>query len=164
MIRKIAIVVLTLAAVGTGAISALSPPTNADGILLDSPYQWLVRRPPYVVLVSVAGGHARLVVGHADADRVPFYRTDFSRIIRYRGFYSMTSDFSMGLRTWWLGFPLWAAFALFAFYPALAFIRGPLRRHRRRKRRLCLKCGYNLAGNVSGVCPECGSAVSDPSC
>ena len=23
----------------------------------------------------------------------------------------------------------------------------------------CRSCGYNLAGNVSGVCPECGSAV-----
>lgn len=24
----------------------------------------------------------------------------------------------------------------------------------------CLSCGYNLTGNVSGVCPECGSPVS----
>lgn len=23
----------------------------------------------------------------------------------------------------------------------------------------CPKCGYNLAGNTSGVCPECGRAV-----
>jgi hypothetical protein len=23
----------------------------------------------------------------------------------------------------------------------------------------CLRCGYNLAGNVSGVCPECGTEV-----
>lgn len=76
----------------------------------------------------------------------------------------MTSDFSMGLRTWWLGFPLWAPLALFAFYPALAFICGPLRRWRHRRRGLCLRCGYDLAGNVSGVCPECGSAVSDLSC
>jgi len=21
----------------------------------------------------------------------------------------------------------------------------------------CIKCGYDLTGNVSGVCPECGS-------
>ncbi len=28
-----------------------------------------------------------------------------------------------------------------------------------RRRRLpdhCKKCGYNLTGNVSGICPECG--------
>ncbi len=23
----------------------------------------------------------------------------------------------------------------------------------------CLKCNYNLTGNVSGICPECGSPV-----
>ena len=46
-----------------------------------------------------------------------------------------------------------------AIYPTIALIRGPWRRHRRRKRGLCLKCGYNLAGNVSGVCPECGEAM-----
>ena len=31
-----------------------------------------------------------------------------------------------------------------------------------RKRELkgrCRKCGYNLTGNVSGVCPECGTEV-----
>lgn len=28
---------------------------------------------------------------------------------------------------------------------------------------LCYKCGYDLTGNVSGVCPECGRAItSDP--
>jgi predicted RNA-binding Zn-ribbon protein involved in translation (DUF1610 family) len=25
----------------------------------------------------------------------------------------------------------------------------------------CLTCGYNLTGNVSGICPECGSIVRD---
>lgn len=45
---------------------------------------------------------------------------------------------------------------LVATYPATAFIRGPLRRYRRRKRGLCVNCGYNLTGNVSGICPECG--------
>lgn len=24
----------------------------------------------------------------------------------------------------------------------------------------CRKCGYNLTGNVSGICPECGTACS----
>ncbi len=36
------------------------------------------------------------------------------------------------------------------------------RRYQRRKRRrqgLCLTCAYNLTGNVSGVCPECGTDV-----
>ncbi len=25
----------------------------------------------------------------------------------------------------------------------------------------CPYCGYNLTGNVSGVCPECGTAVQE---
>ncbi len=27
---------------------------------------------------------------------------------------------------------------------------------------VCYRCGYNLTGNVSGICPECGTAVSIP--
>jgi len=29
----------------------------------------------------------------------------------------------------------------------------------RSDRELCPKCGYNLMGNASGICPECGSSV-----
>jgi hypothetical protein len=56
-----------------------------------------------------------------------------------------------------LEFHLVVAFALFAIYPVIAFIRGPLRRRRRQRKGLCVRCGYNLTGNVSGVCPECGT-------
>jgi hypothetical protein len=31
-------------------------------------------------------------------------------------------------------------------------------RTERRAKGLCLGCGYDLWGNVSGVCPECGKA------
>ncbi len=52
--------------------------------------------------------------------------------------------------------PLWAAIPATAFLPLLVFVRGPLRRKRRRRRGLCVGCGYDLRGNVSGVCSECG--------
>jgi len=29
----------------------------------------------------------------------------------------------------------------------------------RRAKGLCRNCGYDLTGNVSGVCPECGEAT-----
>ena len=54
--------------------------------------------------------------------------------------------------------PFWFLALILAAYPAIAFIRGPFRRWRRRRRGLCLRCGYDLEGNVSGVCPECGEA------
>jgi hypothetical protein len=63
---------------------------------------------------------------------------------------------SLGLRI-----PFWALFLLFACYPSIAFIEkwSPFRRRRRRKLGLCVRCGYNLTGNVSGVCPECGDTI-----
>ena len=60
---------------------------------------------------------------------------------------------------YWAIVPMWEPLLLFGIYPAIAFIRGPLRRHRRRKKGLCLKCGYNLTGNESGICPECGEQI-----
>ncbi len=41
----------------------------------------------------------------------------------------------------------------------LPFVSRRLKRGIRRKRGLCLKCGYDLTGNESesGVCPECGN-------
>lgn len=46
-----------------------------------------------------------------------------------------------------------------AAYPIIAFVRGPLRRHHRKRRNLCRNCGYNLTGNVSGNCSECGTRI-----
>ena len=34
-----------------------------------------------------------------------------------------------------------------------------LREHARKG--LCPRCGYSLTGNVSGVCPECGTRVGN---
>ena len=55
--------------------------------------------------------------------------------------------------------PLWIPLVIFAAYPTFAFIRGPLRRWRRRCAGHCVRCGYDLTGNESGVCPECGRPV-----
>jgi hypothetical protein len=55
--------------------------------------------------------------------------------------------------------PLWFPFILLAAYPTVAFIRGPARRWWRRRKGCCLNCDYDLTGNVSGVCPECGRTI-----
>jgi hypothetical protein len=46
-------------------------------------------------------------------------------------------------------------------FNALTILFGmPLwRRWRSRARGRCPACGYNLAGNISGVCPECGAGI-----
>jgi len=58
-----------------------------------------------------------------------------------------------------LKIPAWLSIPFLLAYPMLRLVRGPLRRRRRRKRGLCLQCGYNLTGNTSGVCPECAAKV-----
>ena len=68
---------------------------------------------------------------------------------------------SWGYRMIHVRISLWLVAMLSGAYPAVAFVRGPLRRRRRRRRGLCVRCAYDLTGNKSGVCPECGQAVSD---
>ena len=50
--------------------------------------------------------------------------------------------------------PLWIPFLLSAGASAWLWWRG-----RGYPKGRCQKCGYNLTGNVSGVCPECGNPV-----
>lgn len=41
----------------------------------------------------------------------------------------------------------------------LASFARTTRCRRRRRQGKCLRCGYDLTGNISGTCPECGTAV-----
>jgi hypothetical protein len=60
--------------------------------------------------------------------------------------------------------PCWVVVLLFAAWPAPVLGRSALRARRERMRaRLkghCVKCGYDLAGNISGICPECGTPLA----
>lgn len=62
----------------------------------------------------------------------------------------------------WTGlrFHLWNLSLLFAVYPALVLLR--FRKLRlRRMLGLCVACGYNLTGNTTGTCPECGRKIGN---
>jgi hypothetical protein len=63
------------------------------------------------------------------------------------------------MRRWNVVIPLWTL-TLLTFAPPLAvWLKAAV--HRRRERRgQCPTCEYDLAGNVSGVCPECGMVVA----
>lgn len=56
--------------------------------------------------------------------------------------------------------PLWTITLLLAVYPSMVLLWILIRRLRRGH---CPHCSYNLTGNVSGVCPECGTAIRTPS-
>ena len=47
-----------------------------------------------------------------------------------------------------------------ATIPAVIAFRRQWDREQRAKHNQCLACGYNLAGNVSGTCPECGNKIA----
>lgn len=54
----------------------------------------------------------------------------------------------------WVDFPLWIPWLFFTmclFLPCLF--------KQRTKSYRCNKCKYDLTGNVSGICPECGTSV-----
>jgi len=69
--------------------------------------------------------------------------------------------YDKGLQTivWNLTAPLPLITAVTGVLPAWR-LRVFLRRRRVRRLGLCRRCLYDLTGNVSGVCPECGTAIA----
>ena len=57
--------------------------------------------------------------------------------------------------------PMYALLAVFSVLPFLR-VAAQIRRRRRAARGECGNCGYNLTGNTSGVCPECGKPIPQP--
>ena len=57
-----------------------------------------------------------------------------------------------------LSVPYWGVFTLFFIGFLVTFVRA-YRRLRQLGLNICRYCGYNLTGNVSGVCPECGNKI-----
>ncbi len=66
---------------------------------------------------------------------------------------------SGGLRAIAIPFPLLAVFIL-GGYPAFVVAARRLQIQRRKRRNQCVDCAYNLTGNTSGICPECGTAIN----
>lgn len=60
-------------------------------------------------------------------------------------------------RAYVLRMPDWAAWAMWTPF-FMAWVRA-LRRRQLARRGYCPVCSYDLTGNVSGCCPECGTAI-----
>ena len=56
--------------------------------------------------------------------------------------------------------PCWFVVGALFAYPILALVGARARHRHRRRDGLCMRCGYDLRGNESGVCSECGAGVS----
>lgn len=57
----------------------------------------------------------------------------------------------------WLVFPFWLTTGILMATCFLPVVTGPMRRWYRHLRGHCIECGYNLRGNRSGRCSECGT-------
>lgn len=59
-----------------------------------------------------------------------------------------------------LAVPLWLPMLVFGIWPLIVFARKLSRDQLRRTGQACFSCSYDLRGNESGRCPECGVVVS----
>lgn len=61
---------------------------------------------------------------------------------------------AMGWWTWYIRIPFWLPFILVGLPTAFLWWRD-----RPFPKGCCQSCGYNLTGNASGICPECGTRI-----
>ena len=167
MIRKVAIVAIQLAClVAAASVAVTYAITRSDRVTLRRPVSEnsMFAEERNRIYVSAYDGY--LKIGYRDKKRVDWkwsvsggkpVRRTFMHFVYYRH-QSRLRMFAFDSIN--LFVPLWFPFILFSAYPTVAFYRHPLRRWRWRRKGLCPKCGYNLTGNESGVCSECGSPIA----
>ena len=173
MIRKAIIVVLTLAALGTITAWVVSYTVHSTDVGKYAVAYSYGRDYSFVEATDPGAGRWLRVATTRGTLHLNRWDFDASRTApsSRRGWELLGFSFVSGPYTgmkppysfWLLEIPLWCPCVLFATYPAIAFIRGPVRRCRRRRRGLCLRCGYDLRGSVSRVCSECGEAICNGS-
>ena len=158
MIRKAIIVVLSLAAVATG-VSALAS-FFSPVIARLSAGAWCFRSGlSRGLLLMEYDGRSQAIKPNPQRPYQRYAETRFD----FAGFaFENYVQERNAWRYWRLSVPLWIPVTVFAMCPLFVIVRGPLRRRRRRKRGLCVGCGYDLTGNVSGVCPECATEIEQP--
>jgi len=100
----------------------------------------------------------------------PDYRTDYTMQVGMKKYWAIGKAKGR-LEVWRYGFARPGALSFLIRIPIreIAMLCGVvggylvaipyLRRYRRRKLGLCVECTYDLTGNTSGVCPECGTPV-----
>lgn len=72
----------------------------------------------------------------------------------------LTSKRNGPYRRTWLVFPFWFTTLSLSLLCMVPIVRGPIRTRWRNHYGLCVECGYDLRGNRSHRCPECGTTFS----
>jgi len=142
----------------------LAPPAAATGLVVLSPYldRWSIYAQGGTLLLV----WERSVLDRADVPRgtnSAAYKRSLIGFGTERWQQSHNYPVEKGAITYGTDFkayfcPLWSCALLFLLLPLLELPRMT-RNFRRRRRGLCLICGYDLRASPS-KCPECGAAVS----
>ena len=115
-----------------------------------------------LLLWSLSWAHMSITIYRIDsATTIAAWHGDVRKWMRY----TLPPYGNAFMHTFWR-FPIWIIATAFAVLPGFHHYRNwsVTRKHRTARiaarRGECI-CGYDLTGNASGVCPECGLAVSD---
>jgi hypothetical protein len=106
---------------------------------------------------GVRGRPLRVSVRSTPSDALPprFWPAMEKGRMLWPGARSLRAASVPGDSFWVLMMPVWQVGLIFALLPGV-WLTARGRRFYRRRRGRCVACGYELRGNVSGVCPECG--------
>jgi hypothetical protein len=111
---------------------------------------------------SVFEGRLGYILSHGPMVTVPpsvrASEAEFVGVTITRGYWWMVPDSDVTAYRCMVTVPLGWLLLVSAVLPAFALWSQLRERHRTRRGR-CTACGYDLTGNVSGVCPECGEAA-----
>ncbi|MBN1514537.1 MAG: hypothetical protein JXB13_21150 [Phycisphaerae bacterium] len=145
--RRAVVLLVVLAAVGVLGVGAVSYARAVPG-----PAIWIPHTKPAAPYVRAA-----MIEGVLHVVRVvpQEKRGSLNKEQKWGGFYVRQMDIGLSRGTG-VGVPFWALGVPLAVWPSVAFVRGPIRRRRRRKRGECIGCGYKLTGLTERRCPECG--------
>lgn len=176
MIRKTVIALLTIGTLTSGVAWAMSefrpmgfevnPSCGASFV----PTGWHLHPSSNVpVDLCIAGYDSKLHVEHVSASENDWSKWNRETAgVRYgvglihdNCFGEDEGDYSLR-RVAFAAIPFSYITVTLALYPAGAFFLGPARRWRRRRQGRCSNCAYDLTGNESGFCPECGTELEQP--
>ena len=121
----------------------------------------------YAPSLNNKGLPLKIVIGHWDVDSHPDHVWANKNFLVF-GFQSFAPPIMGKSLTRWIWINNWFLVALFSAYPVilclqdLQHLKLSRRLRYRRELGLCLNCGYDLRGNRSGTCSECGESCPRP--
>ena len=136
---------------------ALTRETYTDKVIAASPIAWQLKQTPANVDHGVSQSLLQRIGFHGKERECSVIDTHQMRDTGHGVFRTVHVVNSYTRDSWTIPGVLPAA--VFGIYPA---IRGYRRFRRRGKSGLCRNCNYDLTGNTSGTCPECGTTLHLP--